>query len=108
MDSINNKKYPDLKKIFVENKSDKEPESPEEEINKYIFKHPEIDHIKISAIRIASAKKEISKDYGKNTFEHISKQNYKSCLSSHNSECVCCSGVFTSDISDVNALHFPV
>ena len=67
-----------------------------------------IDHIKISAIRIASAKKEISKDYGKDTFEHISEQNYKSCLSSHNSECVCCSGVFTSDISDVNALHFPV
>ena len=48
MDSMGNKKYPDLKKIFVENKSDKEPESPEEEINKYIFKHPEIDHIKIS------------------------------------------------------------
>lgn len=48
MDSIDNKMYPDLKKILVENKSEKEPESPSEKINKYIFEHQEIDHIKIS------------------------------------------------------------
>ena len=48
MDLIDNKKYPDLKKILVENKSDIEPESPSDEINKYIFEHLEIDHIKIS------------------------------------------------------------
>ena len=48
MDAIDNKKHPDLKKILVENKSEKEPESPSEKISKYIFEHQEIDHIKIS------------------------------------------------------------
>ena len=48
IDSIDNKKYPDLKKILVENKSDIEPELANEEINKYIKDNPEIDHIKIS------------------------------------------------------------
>ena len=48
MDLIDNNKYPDLKKILVENKSDIEPELPNEEINKYINDNPKIDHIKIS------------------------------------------------------------
>ena len=48
MDLLDNNKYPDLKKILVQNKSDIEPESPSDEINKYIFEHLEIDNIKIS------------------------------------------------------------
>jgi small GTP-binding protein len=48
MDLIDNKKYPDLKKILVQNKSDIEPKSPSDEINEYIFEHLEIDNIKIS------------------------------------------------------------
>ena len=48
MDLIDNKFYPDLKKILVENKSDIEPELPSEDIYKYINDNPVIDHIKIS------------------------------------------------------------
>jgi GTPase SAR1 family protein len=48
MDLLDNNKYPELKKILVQNKSDIEPESPSDEINKYIFEHLEIDNIKIS------------------------------------------------------------
>ena len=48
MDLIDNKFYPDLKKILVENKSDIEPELPSEDIYKYINDNKEIDHIKIS------------------------------------------------------------
>ena len=48
MDLIDNKKYPDLKKILVQNKSDIAPELQNEDINKFINDNPEIDHFKIS------------------------------------------------------------
>ena len=48
MDLIDNKKYPDLKKIIVQNKIDIAPEVQNEEINKFINDNPEIDHLKIS------------------------------------------------------------
>ena len=48
MDLIDNKKYPDLKKIIVQNKIDIAPELQNEEINKFINDNPEIDHFKIS------------------------------------------------------------
>ena len=48
MDLIDNKKYPDLKKILVQNKSDIAPELQNEDINKFINDNQEIDHLKIS------------------------------------------------------------
>lgn len=42
-------KYPYLKKILVETKSDLEKESQNEEIQNIINKYPDIDHITISA-----------------------------------------------------------
>ena len=48
IDLIDNKKYPDLKKILVQNKSDIAPELQNEDINKFINDNQEIDHLKIS------------------------------------------------------------
>ena len=48
MTNINKNKYPYLKKIIVENKSDLDPKKPNEKLNKYIIDNPDIDHITIS------------------------------------------------------------
>ena len=45
---MNKEKYPYLKIIIVENKSDLEQKKPNEKINKYINDNPDIDHITIS------------------------------------------------------------
>ena len=47
--SIDNDKYPYLKKIIVETKSDIDPKIPSEELQNFIDKNPEVDHIKISS-----------------------------------------------------------
>ena len=48
MTNINKEKYPYLKKIIVENKSDLEHKKSNEKMNKYINDNPDIDHITIS------------------------------------------------------------
>ena len=46
--NIDKYKYSNLKIILVQNKIDIEPEKQNEELNKFINEHPDIDHIKIS------------------------------------------------------------
>ena len=46
--NIDKDKYSNLKIILVQNKIDIEPEKQNEELNKFINKHPDIDYIKIS------------------------------------------------------------
>ena len=48
MDSIDNEKYPFMKRIIVENKSDIMPEEENEEIKKLIKSYPFLDYIRIS------------------------------------------------------------
>ena len=59
--TINGDKYPHLKKIIVETKSDIDPKIPSEEFQKFINNNPEVEHIKISSIVL----------YTKNTIEDI-------------------------------------
>ena len=47
--TINGDKYPHLKKIIVETKSDIDPKIPSEEFQKFINNNPEVEHIKISS-----------------------------------------------------------
>ena len=47
--SIDNDKYPYLKKIIVETKSDIDPKVPSKELQNFINNNPEVEHIKISS-----------------------------------------------------------